>query len=359
MDPLTHAMSGALLARAAATAQSHQTAHTAKTARLPLHLLAAAGFFAAAFPDLDFALRLIDTLIYLNWHQGPTHSLILLPFWAWLLAQLFAWLASRTGSPQYGWRLFYLPVCLGLAIHIAGDLITSYGLMLFAPLSTERYALPLVFVIDPWFTLIILSGLIISWRYPHHRTPAAAAMCVLAGYIVFLFMQRTHALDIAENHVSALPEACISALPQPLSPFHWKIIIEENDRYYVALVDLGSDNNTQNEPGKNWLLPKMAAAYQPVTDIHWRLLRQFGDDIEQSEAVRAAWQHAAFKPFRQFARYPLLERIDHSDQMRCYWFYDMRFKFPELQPSFQFGLCRSHDAPDWQIARHRGLFYID
>ncbi|MER0214635.1 MAG: hypothetical protein DU481_00255 [Nitrosomonas sp.] len=33
-------------------------------------------------------LRLIGTL---NWHQGPTHSLILLPLWAWLLA----WLASR------------------------------------------------------------------------------------------------------------------------------------------------------------------------------------------------------------------------------------------------------------------------
>ena len=174
MDPFTHALSGALLARAAATTQSHQTALATKTIGLPVRLQVAAGFAAAAFPDIDFALRLFDTLTYLNWHQGPTHSLVLLPFWAWLLALLFAWLTGRTGSQRYGWRLFYLPVCLGLVIHIAGDFITSYGLMLFAPLSTERYALPLAFVIDPWFTLIILIGLIAAWRWPRRRTARTA-----------------------------------------------------------------------------------------------------------------------------------------------------------------------------------------
>ncbi|MGH8728304.1 MAG: metal-dependent hydrolase, partial [Burkholderiales bacterium] len=53
MDTLTHALSGALLARATASATQ---AHLAPGPRM------AAGFFAAAFPDCDFALRLIDTL---------------------------------------------------------------------------------------------------------------------------------------------------------------------------------------------------------------------------------------------------------------------------------------------------------
>ncbi|MCB1949011.1 metal-dependent hydrolase [Nitrosomonas sp.] len=359
MDPFTHALSGALLARAAATTQSHQTALATKTIGLPVRLQVAAGFAAAAFPDIDFALRLFDTLTYLNWHQGPTHSLVLLPFWAWLLALLFAWLTGRTGSQRYGWRLFYLPVCLGLAIHIAGDFITSYGLMLFAPLSTERYALPLAFVIDPWFTLIILIGLIAAWRWPRRRTAAAAALCILAGYVVFLSMLRTQALEIAQHFASSIPDARISALPQPLSPYHWKVIVEDSGRYHVALIDLGADKTRQNEPANRWLLLTMNAAYRPVTDIHWQLLKQFGDDIGQSQTIHTAWQHPAFKPFRVFARYPLLERIDQTDNMLCYWFYDMRFKFPELPPSFQFGLCRPNDASDWRMVRHRGLFYID
>ncbi len=86
MDPLTHALSGALLTRAAARLPS--PSHPERTA-LPLRIQITAGFAAAAFPDVDFALRLIDTLTYLNWHQGPTHSLILLPLWAWLLSGLF------------------------------------------------------------------------------------------------------------------------------------------------------------------------------------------------------------------------------------------------------------------------------
>lgn len=179
MDPLTHALSGALLARA--VAQSPPQLRPERETVLPLRVQITAGFTAAAFPDVDFALRLIDTLTYLNWHQGPTHSLILLPLWAWLLARLFAWLTQRHDA----WKLFLPPICLGIAIHIAGDFITSYGLMLFAPFSTERFSLPLVFVIDPWFSLIIIAGLIISWRYPRQRIAAMAALACLCGYVIF------------------------------------------------------------------------------------------------------------------------------------------------------------------------------
>lgn len=360
MDPLTHALSGALLARAAASGQQQpQATGPTKTRPLPVRLQVAVGFTAALFPDVDFALRMFDTLTYLNWHQGPTHSLVLLPVWAWLLAQLLAWLTGLTGSDRYGWRKFYLPVCLGLAIHIVGDLITSYGLMLFAPLSTERYALPLAFVIDPWFTLIILIGLVISWRFPYQQTAAIAALFVLSGYLTFMFMLRTQALAIAENHAASLPHTRISALPQPLSPYHWTIIIEESNRYHVALIDLDPGNISPNEPENGWLLTKIAAAYRPVSNIYWRKLERFGSETEQTEAIQTAWQHAAFEPFRRFARYPLLQRIDNSDEILCYWFYDIRFKFPELPPSFQFGLCRAGDSSDWQMVRHRGLFYID
>ena len=59
MDPLTHALSGVLLARAAATA----------SARLPLRWQITAGFAAAAFPDIDLILRLIE-------HEVPSYGLV-------------------------------------------------------------------------------------------------------------------------------------------------------------------------------------------------------------------------------------------------------------------------------------------
>ncbi|MCP5245177.1 MAG: metal-dependent hydrolase [Burkholderiales bacterium] len=354
MDPLTHALSGALLARAAAPAKQRQCSHPHGTPRLPVRLQVATGFAAAAFPDIDFALRLIDTLTYLNWHQGPTHSLLMLPLWALLIAYLCAWLFR-----EYSWRQFFLPACLGLAIHIAGDLITSYGLMLFAPLSTERYSLSLAFVIDPWFSLIIIAGLLASWFYPDKKTAAIVALTGLTGYVFFLWMLHSHAVGIANTYARTLPHARISVLPQPLSPFHWKIIIRQNENYHIARVNLIKKDDPRQNDADLWLLPQMAAAYRPVSEKSWQLLNQFGTDSAHASDIRQAWLHPAFEPFRTFAQFPLLERIDQADDALCYWFYDLRFKFPVLPPSFIFGICRQNNESDWQMMRHRGLFYID
>lgn len=353
MDPFTHALSGALLARAATQSSSQRHA---KQADLPLRLQVIAGFAAAAFPDVDLILRLIDTLTYLNWHQGPTHSLILLPLWAWLLARLFSWLTHE----RYTWKLFYRPACLGLSIHIAGDLITSYGLMLFAPFSTERFSLPLAFVIDPWFSLIIIAGLLASWRYPQQRMPAILALASLCGYLIFLWTLHQQAIEIAIRHADAqaLPQAQISVLPQPLSPFHWKIIIRQENNYHLADVNLRqSISPKQNQA--TWLLAKMAATYLPAAENNWQIRQQFGADPAKSMLVREAWLHPTFESFRTFAVFPVLERIDTSERGLCVWFYDLRFKFPELPPSFRYGVSRQNDHSGWEMFRQRGLFYID
>ncbi|WP_293005209.1 metal-dependent hydrolase [Nitrosomonas sp.] len=354
MDPFTHALSGALLARVAARTQTPSQSQSERNIALPLRLQIAASFAAAAFPDVDFALRLIDTLTYLNWHQGPTHSLILLPLWAWLLARLFAWLAQK----RYAWKLFFLPACLGIAIHIVGDFITSYGLMLFAPFSTERFSLPLVFVIDPWFSLIIIVGLIISWRYPRQRIAAITALASLCGYVFFLWTLHQQAVEIAIRYADAqaLPKAHITVLPQPLSPFHWKIIIQHDETYHLADMNL---RQSEKQHKTTWLLSKMTAAYRPILENNWHIQQQFGGDSTNRTRIREAWLSPSFEPFRVFAQFPILERTDTSEQGLCIWFYDLRFKFPGLPPSFRYSVCRQNDLSDWQMVRQRGLFYID
>ena len=78
VDTLTHALSGALLARA-------MPAPAGAVARR-----VAAGFFACAAPDLDFVASFAGPVEYLLNHRGVTHSLLLMPAWAigvaWLLA---------------------------------------------------------------------------------------------------------------------------------------------------------------------------------------------------------------------------------------------------------------------------------
>ncbi len=355
MDPLTHALSGALLARA--TAPRAQTQQTQRFA-LPLRTRVAAGFAAAAFPDLDLALRLIDTMTYLNWHQGPTHSLIMLPLWALLLSHLF----SHFFHKQYSWQTFYLPVCLGIAIHIAGDLVTSYGLMLFAPFSTERFSLPLVFVIDPWFSLIIIAGLVFSFVFPQQKTFALCALIGLIAYVMALLSLHERALNIGTTYAKTqtvnMHTAAVHALPQPLSPFNWKIIIQDKDAYHIAHINLRSRQTAKTPAADAWLLQRMAAAYQPANDAIWQRREQLGDNPSKTNFAHEAWLQPGFEPFRRFSVFPLLDRVDHSKQGSCFWFFDLRFQFPELPPSFRYGMCRD-DQANWQMLRQQGLFIID
>src|SRR5262245_53107000 len=172
MDTLTHALSGALLARATLT-------HA--PGALPAGRRMIAGGLAAAFPDIDFVAGYVSSLFYLQHHRGITHSLLLLPLWALLIAGICAliWRGDR------GWRAYVGVAALGVGIHILGDLITSFGTMVFAPFSDARFAWDTTFIIDPWFSAIIVAGLLFSWLWRRSRVPSTLALVVLVTYVAW------------------------------------------------------------------------------------------------------------------------------------------------------------------------------
>src|SRR3954465_2661916 len=162
----------------------------------------AAGFLACASPDLDFVTGFAGPVSYLLNHRGVTHSLILLPLWAlgisWLLAKIVREPNGKDGTA--GWRALYGITAMAIGLHIAGDLITSYGTMIFAPFSSWRPGLGTTFIIDLWFSGIIVAGLIASAIAYRSSWPAIAAFAVLGGYVGFQYLQRERALEIAAKH---------------------------------------------------------------------------------------------------------------------------------------------------------------
>ncbi|AKH38593.1 MULTISPECIES: metal-dependent hydrolase [Nitrosomonas] len=348
MDTLTHALSGALLVRAAEPVLPRLKA-------LPVRIRLIAGMTAAAFPDMDVVLRLIDTLIYLNWHQGPTHSLVMLPLWAFLLAHLF----SKVARGRYSWQLFLIPSGLGIAIHITEDLMTSYGVMLLAPFSTERFSLPLAFVVDLWFSAIIILGLVMSYIFPEKKSIAGSALICLTMYVIFLVSlhERARGIGLAYVQKMALPAAEIRVLPQPFSPFNWQIVVMQEEIYHILLVKLSSDFSAAFPD--HGVLSEMLAVYQPLNSAKWQQVKRFGDIPADTMLVREAWHQPALADFRRFAVFPQFDRIDTSEKGVCIWFYDLRFKFPILPPSFRYGGCREDGSTKWYLQRQKGAFWID
>src|SRR5689334_4217453 len=172
MDTLTHALSGALLARATASKD-------APPRSLPRRI--AAGFLACASPDLDFVVGWFGPVAYLENHRGVTHSLLLLPLWALGLSWLLAKILREPG----GWRALYGITAMAIGAHVAGDLITSYGTMILAPFSDWRAGIGTTFIIDLWFSGIIIVGLLGCLFLQKTRIPAVSGLLALAGYVGF------------------------------------------------------------------------------------------------------------------------------------------------------------------------------
>jgi inner membrane protein len=334
MDTLTHALSGALLARAVIPA------HGASVSRRDATVL---GFFAAAAPDADVVFSYLSPLAYLYFHRGVTHSLIMLPLWAMALA----WLWSRLLRNPAAFRTCCLVAALGIAIHILGDVITSFGTMVLAPFSDWRVKWDTTFIIDLWFSAVVVAGLLATFVFRLSRVPAIAALLTLCGYVSFQWLQQQNAVDVGVEYAAeqGLDDTQVSALPRPVSPFNWMVVVADAQRYHYAFINLRRTEPRMARPDAG-LIARLDSAYEPVSSARWHTHPRLGEGNERALSEQA-WQHPQFAFFRWFAAYPVLAEIERGNPTQCVWFQDLRFLTPGRdQWPFRYGMCR-HGAGDW------------
>jgi inner membrane protein len=317
VDTLTHALSGALLARA-----------TAKRGQ-PVRGRMTASFLACAAPDLDLLWSSGCSVDFLLHHRGVTHSFVMLPVWAAVLA----WLLARIVREPGGWRALYGITAAALALHIAGDLITSYGTMILAPFSDWRAAIGTTFIIDLWFTGILVAGLVCCAIYRRSRIPAIAALAVLGGYVGFQYLLKQKALDFAAVYGRGHGAREVRAEPRPVSPFNWTVFASDDEKHQVANVNLVRLAPKSWHPGDSFIA-RLDAAYLPLASALWVTRLRYGS--ENPARAREAWNSEAMAVFRWFAVEPAFD-VREGD---CYYFVDLRFATPARESTpFRFGAC--------------------
>lgn len=339
MDTLTHALSGALIARATASKD-------APPRSIPRRV--AAGFFACAAPDLDFIIGYIGPVEYLLTHRGVTHSLVLLPAWA----LLYSWILAKVLREPRGWRALYGVTALALVTHIVGDLITSFGTMIFAPFSDWRAALGTTFIIDLWFSGIIVAGLVLSAFLYRTRIPAVAASIALAGYVGFQYVQQQRALDFGAEYAKSLGlrKAQTTVHPRPVSPFNWTVFVSDDETYRYAHVSLVRREPRRYQPGDGFVA-RLDAAYMPLEQAIWVTRPRYGhssDNPGEQALIREAWNSAPLAFFRWFADLPAFDGF--SEGSTCVWFTDLRFLTPgrDTMP-FRYRVCRERSGDAWRL----------
>lgn len=337
MELVTHAVLGAAVGLAMRRATPLPTRDGV--------VLACAG---AAFPDLDFVGFLVSPLRFLaDWHQGATHSLLLLPLWGLIAASLYAgW--RRTWQ---GFGAALLLFCAGAASHVGLDATTAYGTMLLYPATSRRFSLDLLYVVDPFFTLSVLlaAAVLQRWR-PAAALPVACA--VVGGYLALAAQNKVLAREIARN--SGPPAFTrFDVYPQPYSPFNWKLIATDGVDHVVSDVNLLG--HPPLVPAFAGALRASAQAFRPPGTLAWtpRSRRLAPSDAAAATADRL-WDDPRFEPFRRFATHPAIDTdTDTHGEAGCIWFTDLRYDLPQLPATFRYGFCRNQAEGAWQLHRLR------
>jgi inner membrane protein len=339
MDTLTHALSGALLARALTSSRppAHPAVRRVLGPPVGVAQAAAIGAAAASFPDVDFVLRWVSDLAYLRGHRGVTHSLLVWPLWSLLLGVLCARLMRRPDA----WKRASWLAASGIGIHMLGDWITQFGTMLLAPLSDDRFALGSTFIIDLVLSGIVVAGLVGSMLRPRSRRPALVALALLPAWIGVSLSGRSDALAFARAHAAqaGIAAQSIDAAPRPASPFNWTAIVFDGRRYHYAHVNTRRTDPLVVGPDAGFIR-RFSAPYQPLDRARWQVADKLPDGPEEA-LVHAAWDRAEFGFFRWFARFPVVERIERGADGDCVAFRDLRFVTPGRdEVPFRYGMCR-------------------
>lgn len=236
MDLLTQGLLGATMAQSGAKQPE---------ARIATGI----GFFAGIAADVDILIQSeSDPLLNIEFHRHFTHSLFFVPLGA-LIVALLLWPFLRK---RLSFSRLYLFALLGYCLSGVLDAFTSYGTHLLWPLSDERIAWNTISVIDPIFTLILLTAGIIAFKKYSHRA-ARIGLLLAAAYMSFGWLQLQRAETVAASLIAERGHQAEELLVKPTlgNLVLWRSIYQYNGRLYVDAVRVGLFSQPRIFPGES------------------------------------------------------------------------------------------------------------
>jgi inner membrane protein len=217
LDTLTHGLIGILGSK---TGFSQRNGKIATIAFL----------IGAIFPDIDLIVSFFGPEFSLRYHRGITHSIIAAPVFAMFIAAVIYRFASFKK-----FVLLSVIVALGIYSHILFDLITSYGTVIFDPISMKRYSWNLVFILDPFITIPVVLGLILCWKWSDRALRISVS--ILTFLVIYLVLNLCVKLVYEEKlrgfaAANSIAVKRSTVYPRPLAPFFWMGVIETEDAFY-------------------------------------------------------------------------------------------------------------------------------
>jgi inner membrane protein len=226
MDPITHTLAGAAMARAGLDR------------RTPL--AAATLMLAANAPDIDILAMAAGSYPALAFRRGWTHgpiALVLLPFAVTVLIVLWdRWVRLRRDprATPIDERMVLLLAAIGVLSHPLLDWLNTYGIRLLMPFRDRWFHGDALFIVDPWIWLALATALWLP-----HRT--AWRVRLVGGLVVAYILAMVAASAAAESIGRRAAEGQgftgieeVLFQPAPGNPFVGELIVATRTEYRVG-----------------------------------------------------------------------------------------------------------------------------
>lgn len=276
------------------------------------------GAVLGTLPDLDVLIDYGDAVANYTEHRGFSHSLLVLTGLGTLMAALSARFAPARDIAFHHWWLFFV---LCLTTHPILDALTTYGTQLWWPLDVPPSAWPIIFIIDPLYTLPLAIGIVVALIGGNARSAPAWGLALSSAYLVFAF----GAKSLIEYRLSpvlaehGLEDAQRLVQPTPFNTLLWRVTVIDGDAHHEALVSVFDGRSPirfeRFSRGAQWEAAALASA----------------------NGARLDW----------FAGPYLRYEIQHIDDVPILTATDLRLGFPGFHP-FTFTLLEADiDAELW------------
>lgn len=197
------------------------------------------GAIAGTIPDLDiFAEHFTDLVNTLEIHRGFSHSLLFSVLFAPILGWLISLYEKRTTWKEWTWLMF-----LCLFTHSLLDAHTTWGTQLFWPLDI-RLAFKNIFVIDPLYTLPLLTGLILAMfqkrESPKRRKYNRLGLLISSGYLLLtLFLKGITFLKFEQAlEDQKIPYLEMETRPTAMNSILWAANVKTEDSFLIGYYSL-------------------------------------------------------------------------------------------------------------------------
>ena len=153
------------------------------------------GAIIGTIPDLDVLLvPFFNDLEKISLHRGYSHSVLFCMLAAFLLAFI---LRRIRWAKEVSFAKLWIFTFLILLTHVLLDTFTAYGTQLFLPFTDWRVSFDSITIVDPFYTLPLLSGLLISVFYykktdRKRELPNIIGLVISSLYLVFTLANKQH-----------------------------------------------------------------------------------------------------------------------------------------------------------------------